>query len=218
MIGMKGRRSHQPTVDATTRSLVFQVSAVLLGYPDDPAAIALVDTAVPNQIDTGPLHRIRGFLDWWLEQEPMQRETCYVDTFEHRRRCSLDLTYFADGDTRRRGESLLEIADEYRRLGVTGPVDELPDYLPALLELAATVSGGDEVLITHQGSIEFLRRSLTALGSPFAEVLAAVTDVLPPITAGRDRAINRLMQEGPPTEEVGLDVAVADPVRRGGGG
>ncbi|MEZ5160596.1 MAG: nitrate reductase molybdenum cofactor assembly chaperone [Marmoricola sp.] len=58
----------------------------------------------------------------------------YVATFDHTRRCALYLTYFAYGDTRRRGVALVQFKQAFRKAGVEfdESADELPDHLCGL--------------------------------------------------------------------------------------
>ena len=63
--------------------------------------------------------------------------------------------------------------------------DELPDYLPVVLELSAR--SGDEVadvlLSSHREGIEVLRAALVDAGSPYAGLVEAVSATLPrPVT------------------------------------
>ena len=58
----------------------------------------------------------------------MQSE--YVQEYDLSRRHSLHLSYWTDGDTRRRGETLLRFKQMYRDSGMLTVLNgELPDYL-----------------------------------------------------------------------------------------
>jgi nitrate reductase delta subunit len=136
----------------------------------------------------------------------MELAAHFVETFDHRRRCCLYLTYYAHGDTRRRGVALLRFKTAYRRAGLQLAADELPDHLAVVLEFAATADPalGRALLLEHRAGIELLRLALEDASSPYVDVLRAVTATLPPL-AGSDReAVMRLAAEGPPAEEVGL--------------
>ncbi len=79
-----------------------------------------------------------------------------------RRRASLHLTYYAYGDTRKRG-SLLRFKHAYRQAGMQLSDSELPDYLPLVLEFAATVDQqqGERLLAEHVPVLELLRSRIT---------------------------------------------------------
>ncbi len=118
---------------------------------------------------------------------------------------SLGLRPYRHGDTRERGLALAALAGAFREAGFGVAPGELPDYLPALLELAAAHPVGASVLGEHRAALEALRLALAEAASPYAGVVAAVSGVLPGPTR-RDRpALHRYRAEGPPSEKVGLE-------------
>ncbi|WP_443080138.1 nitrate reductase molybdenum cofactor assembly chaperone [Streptomyces sp. P9-A2] len=139
--------------------------------------------------------------------EPDARERHYVETFDLRRRSSLYLTYYLHGDTRRRGMALLTLSRRYRAAGWDTDGAELPDHLPVVLEFAALVGpgAGEAPLRQHRRGLELVHRALTDTGSPYRHVLGALLTLLPPATEADRAEVARLVAEGPPDEEVGLD-------------
>jgi nitrate reductase delta subunit len=149
---------------------------------------------------------LRAFLDH-VETTPLpELQAAYVETFDNRRRCNLFLTYFAHGDTRKRGMALLRFKQAYLGAGVELDEAELPDHLCVVLEFAATVDHevGRRLMLDHRAGLELLRLSLRDAGSPWAGVVDAVTATLPPLRGDERDAVRRLAAEGPPEEEVGL--------------
>ena len=94
--------------------------------------------------------------------DPIQAEIDYVETFDLRRRSTMYLTYWTAGDTRNRGSQMLAFAAAYRDAGVEPPCGEAPDYLPVVLEFAATVDpvAGRRLLVEHRVPIDVLREAL----------------------------------------------------------
>lgn len=137
----------------------------------------------------------------------------YVATFDHRKRCCLYLTYYAYGDTRKRGMALLRFKHAYTAAGLILDDGELPDHLAAVLEFAATgdADAGLRLLSEHRAGLELLRLALTDAASPWRDVLDAVSATLPPLTGRHHDAVARLAAEGPPEEEVGLAPFGGDP-------
>jgi nitrate reductase molybdenum cofactor assembly chaperone NarJ/NarW len=129
----------------------------------------------------------------------------YVATFDRDRRCCLHLTWWTDGETRRRGRTLAALKDRYRRHGLELRNDELPDYLPVVLEYAATgdLADGLAVLREHRAAVELIRLALRDLESPYAALLEAVCALLPGPSPADHAAARRLAQTGPPVESVG---------------
>jgi len=191
-----------------------QAASLLLGYPDEQllerlALLRAVVAPLPGPL-AGPLGR---FLDH-LETTPLpELQAAYVETFDLRRRCCLYLTYYSYGDTRKRGMALLQFKHVYGRAGMQLSDEELPDHLAVVLEFAATgdPARGERLLTQHRAGVELIRLALEEMGSPYADVLRAVSATLPPIEAADREAVLRLATQGPPAEEVGLDPYGATP-------
>ncbi|MFC3961788.1 nitrate reductase molybdenum cofactor assembly chaperone [Nocardia jiangsuensis] len=213
---LKLRRRPEPAVSLPEpdRLLVWRLAALLLDYPGRET-LELLDTvsaALPRlPAPIGPA--LAGFVDYLRGTGEIELAATYVETFDLRKRASLHLTFYAYGDTRKRGMALLRFKHAYKHAGVELDDRELPDHLPVLLEFAATIDpiGGERLLGEHLPVIELLRLSLTDTGSPYAAVLGAVTATLPPLTTADRRRIAELAAQGPPDEDVGLEPFAMDP-------
>jgi nitrate reductase delta subunit len=202
---MRARRPQAP--EAPWRIETWRLASLLLAYPDDDLlrsvpAIRRAAAALRPEV-AGPLGR---FVDHLGGRSQVELAAEFVETFDHRRRCCLYLTYYAYGDTRKRGMALLRFKHAYRAAGLELTDEELPDHLAVVLEFAATgdAHAGRRLLLEHRAGLEVLRLALDDAGSPYVDVLRAVSATLPPL-AGHDRdAVARLTAEGPPAEEVGL--------------
>ena len=203
---MSGRRP-KPALAPEQLTLVWQSVSLLLDYPDESVLaraelLRSASRAVPATIGVS----LRSFLDH-LESTPLpELQADYVETFDSRRRCNLFLTYFAHGDTRKRGMALLRFKQTYLSRGFELDEAQLPDHLCVVLEFAATGDRdlGRELMLDHRAGLELLRLSLRDLGSPWAGLVDAVTSTLPPLRGDERDAVRRLAAEGPPEEEVGL--------------
>ena len=187
--------------------IAWQCASVLLTYPDEQqhADLPLVHRAaeaLPTPLGT-PLLRAVDLLSRRTLDRLQER---YVETFDSRRRTNLFLTYFAHGDTRKRGVALLRFKQTYLRSGFVLDESELPDHLCVVLEYAATVDQdlGRALLLDHRAGLEMLRLGLAEEGSPWTGAVEAVCATLPPLRGDEREAIRKLAAEGPPAEEVGL--------------
>ncbi|SEG98851.1 nitrate reductase delta subunit [Nonomuraea solani] len=178
--------------------VIWQAAAHLLAYPDERfwRRLPLIEEAAQPHFG--------GFLTRATELGPGELAAHYVDTFDLNRRCCLYLTYYADGDTRRRGESLAALKSRYRAAGWEPMEDELPDFLPVLLEFAALDPSGADLLSDHRAGLELLLAALTERDSPYADVVGTLCATLPPITAAQRTRAARLAAAGPPAESVGV--------------
>lgn len=200
-------RHPRPELPDSTLSVVWQSASLLLDYPDATLRRMLpVVRAACRQLPDplgGPLHGLAVHLQ---ETRPTDLQAGYVATFDARRRSNLYLTYFAHGDTRKRGLALLRFKQTYRRSGFVLDEGELPDHLSVVLEYAATVDRllGWELLLDHRAGLELVRIALAEEGSPWLGALEAVCATLPRLRGDEQEAVRRLAVEGPPAEEVGL--------------
>ncbi|MFJ2952556.1 nitrate reductase molybdenum cofactor assembly chaperone [Streptomyces sp. NPDC087226] len=204
------RRPARLTPEETAgRALVLRLVSLLLQYPDAELTAARTEltTVVRALPDTPAARRLSGFTGWFAGQDPEALERHYVEMFDLRRRSGLYLTYYLHGDTRRRGMALLALNQRYRAAGWNTDSGELPDHLPVVLEFAALAGpgAGEAPLRQHRRGLELIHRALTDAGSPYRHVLAALLTLLPPATEADRAAVDRLVTEGPPNEEVGLD-------------
>ena len=195
------------TVTDSELATAWQSASLLLGYPDEvllgrldlirraslelPAGIGRPLRECVAQLETTPLGEL---------------EADYVETFDSRRRHNLFLTYFAHGDTRKRGMALLRFKQTYLASGFELTDSELPDHLCVVLEYAATIDRerGRQLVLDHRAGLELLRIALAESGSRWAGAVEAITATLPRLRGDEWEAIRRLAAEGPPEEEVGL--------------
>lgn len=186
---------------------VYAAVSLLLGYPDPELLdqIPLLRRAAATAPAPARARLLR-FVTHLGMTAPEVLSAQYVDTFDLRRRCCLYLTYYAFGDTRKRGSALVRFTHAYRHAGLDQPEGELPDHLAVVCSFAAIAPGpGVELLVEHQAGVEMLRLALAEAGSPYLDVIDALRAVLPPPEeADLARALD-LARRGPPSEEVGLE-------------
>jgi nitrate reductase delta subunit len=182
------------------RRAPYRLLSLLLDYPRPE-----LDAAVAREAQDADA--LQPLLRWSAGTPLVERQRHYVETFDLDRRTSLHLTYYLYGDTRKRGLALLRLKRMYVAAGLPLEADELPDFLPALLEFAALAPSGygETLLGEHRLALELLRLRLAGLESPWActlELLCASLPRLGPVE--RDR-LARLRADGPPSEQVGLE-------------
>jgi nitrate reductase delta subunit len=188
-------------------------ASVLLRYPD-PAALAPLPavraalTELPRELAV-PLGAVVAHRE---TADPTELAAEYVQLFDLRRRSCLHLTYYTAGDTRNRGQALVEFGTAFRAAGFAVTDGELPDFLPAVLELAARAGEpGWALLRRHRVGLKLLEQALTAKGSVYRHAVSAVLGMLPPAGPAELAAAATLARSGPPREQVGLEPFVLDP-------
>ncbi|MDH6213262.1 nitrate reductase molybdenum cofactor assembly chaperone [Streptomyces pseudovenezuelae] len=152
-------------------AVLYQAAALCLTFPDGDlrARLPLLREAAPQ---------LREFVDHAALTPPQELATHYVQVFDLDNRHSLYLSWWYDGDARRRGMSLARFKDLYRTHELEFTGEELPDYLPAVLEFTAR-TGNLDLLTEYRAALDQLRTRLADLGTPYASVLDAVCATLP---------------------------------------
>lgn len=117
--------------------------AALLHYPSaelQEAAGDLVD--VLNEeglLPRADRDAVASFI-WDLSaSDLMEMEGRYVETFDRGRSTSLHLFEHVHGESRDRGQAMVDLLDVYNQHGFDIAVNELPDYVPLFLEFCATL-------------------------------------------------------------------------------
>jgi nitrate reductase delta subunit len=196
---------------ASDQAVVLQAASVCLQYPDDTvlSRLPLVRAAVDALPGGRARERLTAFLDAAAATPPTRLAQHYVEVFDQRRRCCLYLTWWTDGETRRRGGALATLKQRYRGAGMELDTTELPDFLPAVLEYAATgdLADGLALLQEHRAGVELLRLALLEAGTPYAGPVEAVCALLPGPSPADVAAAKALARSGPPREQVGLELA-----------
>jgi nitrate reductase delta subunit len=198
------------TMSRADRTVLFATTSCLLRYPDEAllGQLGLLEEAIESLPDGArrPLRRLVAHL---AGTPLIELQADYVRTFDLRHRNCMYLTYHQDGDTRRRGMALWRFADLYRRRGYTISDGELPDFLPAVLELASQSAPDDteplDLLVECGPGIALLSHSLGQDGSPYVDAIRALEFTLPDPDPAALEATRRLEELGPPVERVGLE-------------
>lgn len=188
-------------------TVTWQAASLLLGYPDEELLGRLdLVRAASHELPDRVGEPLRACVTGLEGVQLTELESDYVETFDTRRRHNLFLTYFAHGDTRKRGVALLRFKQTYLASGFELTDTELPDHLCVVLEYAATINReqGRQLLLDHRAGLELLRIALSESSSRWAGAVEAVTATFPPLQGDQWDAVRRLAAEGPPEEEVGL--------------
>jgi nitrate reductase molybdenum cofactor assembly chaperone NarJ/NarW len=158
----------------------LRVLARLLVYPtaELKAAVPELRAAVADEGALSAKHRATlETLFAALERDALiDAQERYVALFDLGRGNSLHLFEHIYGDSRERGQAMVALAERYRGRGLAVAANELPDYLPLVLEYisVAPAEEGRELLSEIAHVIEALGTRLAKRNSPYAGVFAAL--------------------------------------------
>ena len=194
---------------------VYQWFSALLCYPEAELLAALPELqaalheweVLQTQSDS-----LQTFLDYLQQHSLRDLQERYVATFDRNRNHALYIFEHVYGEDRDRGSAMVDLLEEYRSHGFELGNDELPDYLPALLEYFAQVPAehaqkllGDAVhVIAHIGN------KLAASGSPYAVLLQGIVALSPVSAQPLAEPPVRDMDEA--MEMFGPDIAGTEPL------
>lgn len=145
------------------------------------------------------------FAAFWRGTPLEQRRRRYVQTFDLRKDVCLHLTYPTFGDTRDRGVALARLKALYRAAGFEAAGNELPDFLPLVLDFCSRASSDQatHVLSELRTGIEILHRALSSSASPYAELTGTLRSLLPKTARSQSQAVRDYAENGAPMEFVG---------------
>ena len=161
----------------------LKLLAVLLSYPSAEMVAALPEIARRLGAETAlrgaTQDALAGLLAELKRDDLLDLQERYVAQFDAGHATSLHLFEHVHGDSRDRGQAMVDLNALYKRSGFVLAVNELPDYLPAVLEYLAT-RPAEEVHDLLEDCVHILRavgERLLAADSPYAAVFAALLDL-----------------------------------------
>lgn len=152
---------------AESRRGLFIVASRLLAYPDRAAWEALpeIEAYLCNLPDSGPAAKLAEVTQQLRAMDACELEARYVATFDFNASTALYLTAHELGDSRGRGQALVELRAMLRAAGFEEVTQVLPDYLPVLLEFLGHVPA--------DAPVDALERRLAAVCEQIATNLKA---------------------------------------------
>ena len=159
----------------TVRSL-----AALLCYPSAElqAAAAEIREAIVSEglLTKTAQKKLDGLLRHLETGDLLDLQMHYSELFDRSRSLSLHLFEHVHGDSRERGQAMIDLGEQYLRRGFLLATAELPDFIPVFLEYASCLKWEEarELLAEPSHVFAVLEQRLTQRESPYAAVFGAV--------------------------------------------
>jgi nitrate reductase delta subunit len=161
---------------------IYKILSLLLEYPDQelldnlPEIRALCDRN--TEIDAEERASLRKLLDHLASKPLIDLQSDYVKTFDFTPEHSLHLTHhmFDDDSDRNRGPALIDLGEMFKEYGVKTVTNELPDYLPLILEFVANLDENEATVFLSDAAkvLGMLADNLVKANSPYAAPLSIV--------------------------------------------
>lgn len=125
------------------RARTFKVLSALLSYPTEElkAATHELRSALRDEGIVRGVHlrNIEALLDDLRDRDIYDSQERYTLLFDRTRSLSLHLFEHVLGESRDRGQAMVNLAEHYEQYGFVVSARELPDYLPLFLEFLSAI-------------------------------------------------------------------------------
>ena len=163
--------------------MTLRALSALLHYPDDTliAAIGDIRNALREEAMLSPaqMARIDGLLLQLETGDVMTHQAAYVALFDRSRSHCLHLFEHVHGESRDRGQAMVDLRDRYIAAGLDPASNELPDYLPLFLEYCSTLPRAEALIALAEPGpiIALLADRLEERGTAYAAIFAVLADL-----------------------------------------
>ena len=188
-------------------STTLKVMAHLLSYPDAALRSHLPElrSALQAEQALAParLAELQTLMAKLGGPDALEIEAQYVELFDRGRATSLHLFEHVHGDSRDRGPAMIDLAQTYEKSGLYLGPDEMPDYLPVVLQFVSTQPPAEARAFLGEMAHIFnaIFNALQQRNSAYASVLGALIEL-----AGEKAHAVKVVPDEP------LDTAWEEPV------
>jgi len=161
--------------------LTLKVLSALLCYPTQELITALPELSAVIEQESMLAHEQQGALQALIadlrQTELIALQERYVQLFDRGRALSLHLFEHIHGESRDRGQAMVDLSRFYEAHGYQMAARELPDYLPLFLEFLAQIPDQDALQQLHNTLpvLTVLGARLAERQHPYASVFEALT-------------------------------------------
>lgn len=161
---------------------IYKILSALLEYPDQELLDHLpeIRAEIGNCLDVDATEKeaLLKLLDHLADTPLTELQAAYVKTFDMTPEHSLHLTHhlFGDDNDKNRGPALIDLGELYKDYGVKVMTNELPDYLPLVLEFVAMLDDNEARAFLSDANkvLTVLTNNLNKAQSPYAPLLSIV--------------------------------------------
>lgn len=162
------------TLRVLSRLLAYP-SAENIGYMPDLQKVLTEDGFLkPKTLKT-----LCAFMDELAVTDMMELQEQYVELFDRGRTHCLHLYEHVHGESRFRGQAMIDLSNRYKEKGLHIGVSELPDYLPLFLEFISICPPEEGLQTLSQAApvIAVIGEKLKRSKSGYASVFAAIVEL-----------------------------------------
>lgn len=161
-------------------NFTLKAFAALLGYPSDELRthVGEITKAIRTEgtLPRAALRRLGPLLDRLAQDDLLEQQATYSELFDRSRSLSLHLFEHVHGDSRERGQAMIDLGQQYLANGFYLEASELPDFMPVFLEYAAFLPPAEARETIGQPAHVFaaLAERLEKRGSDYAAIFHGI--------------------------------------------
>ena len=181
--------------------IIYRILSALLSYPEAELIGALPE--IETALDETPEIRtqLQPLIDHLRSHDLIVLQEAYVADFDRSRHNSLYLFEHIHGESRDRGDALLDLLREYQRHGFEpddrpGSACEMPDYLPLFLEFLSMLEAdrAAQLLGDAVNVVALVGDRLVQKGNPYACIFGVLQTLSPVVPQPMEDAPARDME------------------------
>jgi nitrate reductase molybdenum cofactor assembly chaperone NarJ/NarW len=162
----------------------LKIISMLLSYPEEELIThqqELCDAVSELTLSFENKARLMQVVDQLISHDLLDSQEFYINTFDRGRSCSLLMFEHVHGQSRDRGQAMIDLLNLYESKGLELNARELPDYLPLFLEFLSVCDDLEAIhwLKDMAPILELIEERLRAresIYSPLFTVLVELSD------------------------------------------
>ncbi|MDO9425188.1 MAG: nitrate reductase molybdenum cofactor assembly chaperone, partial [Methylobacter sp.] len=174
----------------------LKVLSLLLSYPEAEMLEALDEMAAvveqENLLQQDHKKSVLALIDLYRGADLLDVQEDYVALFDRGRFLSLHIFEHVHGESRDRGQAMVDLLQMYETHGFFMSTHELPDYIPLFLEFLSQQEQAEAMQLLHDAMpvLSLLGARLSERGSGFCAIFDALSGF-----AGEPEALNEIRQQ-----------------------
>ena len=175
-----------------TSNKTFKALSALLAYPTRELAMAIpeIATVIASEglASQEAMKQLRPLFADLSRMDLYDLQERYVELFDKTRRHSLHLFEHIHGESRDRGQAMVDLVEHYQRGGLLIAANELPDFIPLFLEFlsARPLEEARGLLRETAHILSLLEERLARRNGGYAAVFTAILSIVSDIAVIAD--------------------------------
>lgn len=185
----------------------YQIMSVLLLYPEQELLDSIEELEQLSSEQPTFHAALQPLFSYLKNEKLIDLQQNYVATFDRNMSHSLHLFEHIHGESRDRGQAMVDLMEEYKKHGLELCANDLPDYVPLFLEFLAQLDEqksaamlGDAIHV-----LAYIGRKLAENQSPYAGIFDVLQTLSPVVAEALSEPPVRDMDEAMETFGSGID-------------